>query len=125
MAASASSSAAIGNKKFLNAGDSGEESDEMEEDFDVNLDVNKLTAEHKATLNKCATQYGMQFGDYIRMLIMDNEEKEQVKQNKLMEAEKAMHSGRKSRRQRRIAKERRLKERGELSPLRWVLGSRP
>ena len=119
--ASTSSTNNFSNKKFTGTFVTANDSDDSEmEDYDMTLDINKLTAEHKAILNKCATQFGMQFGDFIRMIIMDNEEKEQVKQNKQMEAEKAMHSGRKSRRQRRIAKERRLKERGEISPPRLV-----
>ena len=56
------------------------------------LDLNKLTPEHKVILNKCATNFGMQFGDYIRMLILESEEKEQMRQEKLLEAEKAQYS---------------------------------
>ena len=65
---------------------------ENEEDLDLALDIQKLTSEHKVILNKCATNYGMEFGDYIRMLIMESEEKEKIKQNKLLEAEKAQYS---------------------------------
>ena len=72
----------------------GENSDELEneEDFDLALDIKKLTSEHKVILNKCATNYGMEFGDYIRMLIVEGEEKDKIKQNKLLEAEKAQYS---------------------------------
>ncbi len=71
-----------------------EHSDELEneEDLDLALDIKKLTSEHKVILNKCATNYGMEFGDYIRMLILEGEEKEKIKQNKLLEAEKAQYS---------------------------------
>ena len=62
------------------------------DDLDVSLDINKLTAEHKVILNKCGSNYGLEYGDFIRMLIVDNEEKEKVKQSKLLEAEKALHS---------------------------------
>jgi hypothetical protein len=34
----------------------------------------------------------MQYGDYVRMLILDNEEREKIKQNKILEAEKAQYS---------------------------------
>ena len=34
----------------------------------------------------------MQYGDYVRMLILDNEEKETLIRNKLLEAEKAQYS---------------------------------
>ena len=66
-------------------------SDDENEDLDIALDIHKLTPEHKVILNKCATNYGMQFGDYIRMLILENEEKEEMKRNKLLEAEKAQY----------------------------------
>ena len=56
------------------------------------MDINKLTNEHKVILNKCATNYGMEYGDYIRMLILDDEEKEKIKMHKLLEAEKAQYS---------------------------------
>ena len=71
-----------------------EHSDELEneEDLDLALDIKKLTSEHKVILNKCATNYGMEFGDYIRILILEGEEKEKIKQNKLLEAEKAQYS---------------------------------
>jgi arginine/serine-rich splicing factor 16 len=97
--------------------------EENEEDLDLALDINKLTSEHKVIINKCATNYGMQYGDYIRMLILDNEEKESIIRNKLLEAEKSQYSGRKSRRERRVAKEKRLRERGSLSPLSYIVKS--
>jgi len=97
---------------------SNEASRDLDEDLDLALDIDKLTNEHKVILNKCATNYGMQYGDYIRLLIVESEEKEKIKFNKLLEAEKAQYSGRKSRRERRIVKERLRRERGDLSPLR-------
>jgi hypothetical protein len=66
--------------------------DDTDEDLDLALDINKLTSEHKIIINKCATEYGMQYGDYVRMLILDNEEKETLIRNKLLEAEKAQYS---------------------------------
>ena len=66
--------------------------DDTDEDLDLALDINKLTSEHKVIINKCATEYGMQYGDYVRMLILDNEEKETLIRNKLLEAEKAQYS---------------------------------
>lgn len=63
-----------------------------DEDLDLALDTDQLTGEHKGILNKCATSFGMEYGDYIRMLILDDEEKEKIKMNKLLEAEKAQYS---------------------------------
>ena len=34
----------------------------------------------------------MDFGDYIRMLILDYDERETIRKNKLLEAEKAQYS---------------------------------
>ncbi len=79
----------VASKKSPSPSVSDEENDE---DLDLALDINKLTSEHKVIINKCATNYGMQFGDYVRMLILDNEEKETIIRNKLLEAEKAQYS---------------------------------
>lgn len=68
-----------------------------DEDLDLALDTDQLTGEHKGILNKCATSFGMEYGDYIRMLILDDEEKEKIQMNKLLEAEKAQYSVRESR----------------------------
>ncbi len=65
---------------------------DSEEDLDVALDVKNLTAEHKQIMNTSATNYGMEYGDYIRMIMLEEEEKEEIKQNKLLEAEKAQFS---------------------------------
>jgi hypothetical protein len=62
---------------------------ESEEDLDVTLDIKNLTAEHKQIMNKCATNYGMQYGDYVRILIIEEEEKEEIRQNKILAAERA------------------------------------
>ena len=105
--------------------DNEDAEDDNDEDLDLALNINKLTSEHKVIINKCATNYGMQYGDYVRMLILDNEEKEAIARNKLVEAEKAQYSGRKSRRERRIAKEKRLRGRGSLSPLSYIVRDEP
>jgi hypothetical protein len=34
----------------------------------------------------------MKYGDYVRMLILENDEKEEIKRNKLLDAEKAQYS---------------------------------
>ncbi|CAF0935138.1 unnamed protein product [Brachionus calyciflorus] len=99
----------------------GESDEEEEKDLDLVLDITKLTSDEKVILNKKATDYGMEFGDYVRMLIVDNEEKEALKRSKEIELEKSQYSGRKSRRERRIAKEARLRERGSLSPLSFIV----
>ena len=67
-------------------------SDENEEDLDFNLSIDKLTNENKIILDKCALNYGMENGDYVKCLLMEEEEKEKIKQNKLLEEEKAQYS---------------------------------
>lgn len=84
--------------------------------IDLLFDFNKLDSEQKQNLNKNACNYGMKDGDFVRMLRKERDEKEMLKAQKALEAEKAQYSGRKSRRERRLAKERRLIERG-LGPL--------
>lgn len=78
------------NQKLMDADKEADKKDE--EDLDAELDINKLTSEHKTILNKCAINYGMENGDYTRMLTLEDEEKEKIKMNKLLEAEKAQYS---------------------------------
>lgn len=58
----------------------------------MQVDVRLLTGDHKHILNKSAIEYGMEYGDFVRMLTLDYEEKEDLKRNKLLEAEKAQYS---------------------------------
>lgn len=76
------------------------------------LDIKNLSSENKRILNKYACEYGMEFGDFVRLILLECEEKEELKKEKELEAERAQLSGRKSRRERRLAKEKRLRERG-------------
>ncbi|RMZ96342.1 CLK4-associating serine arginine rich, partial [Brachionus plicatilis] len=66
--------------------------EDSDNDLDLVLDVNRLTSEDKVILNKKSTDFGMEFGDYIRMMIVDNEEKEALKRNKELEIEKSQYS---------------------------------
>ncbi|CAF1313841.1 unnamed protein product, partial [Didymodactylos carnosus] len=101
------------------AGDNDTDSEDEDDTFDLDLqiDVDQLTSDSKAIFNKCAMSYGMEFGDFVRMLILDKEELEIIRENKLIEQEKQQFSvkGRKARRERRLAKEKRLRER-DFSP---------
>ncbi|XP_058877469.1 CLK4-associating serine/arginine rich protein-like [Acipenser ruthenus] len=93
------------------------ETDEDEEipDIDVEVDVDELAEEQVLEVNKLATSYGMAEGDFVRMLRKDKQEVEAIKHAKALEEEKAMYSGRRSRRQRREFREKRLKGR-QISP---------
>lgn len=77
--------------------------DEEEDDLDLQVDVRLLNGEHKHILNKNAIEYGMEYGDFVRMLTLDFEEKEDLKRSKLLEAEKAQFSVKKN-----LAKKERL-----------------
>jgi len=97
--------------------DSPQASDqEDDEDLDLLFDFNKLDGEQKQQLNKYACNYGIKDGEFVRMLRKERDEKEMLKAQKALEVEKAQYSGRKSRRERRMAKDKRLIERG-LGPL--------
>uniref|UniRef100_A0A8C5Q160 CLK4 associating serine/arginine rich protein n=1 Tax=Leptobrachium leishanense TaxID=445787 RepID=A0A8C5Q160_9ANUR len=95
--------------------ESKSDEDEIIPDIDVEVDVDDITEEQVADLNKQATTYGMAEGDFVRMLRKDKEESEAIKHAKALEEEKAMYSGRRSRRQRREFREKRLKGR-KISP---------
>ncbi|XP_071981674.1 CLK4-associating serine/arginine rich protein isoform X2 [Engystomops pustulosus] len=95
--------------------ESKSDEDEVIPDIDVEVDVDDITEEQIADLNKQATTYGMAEGDFVRMLRKDKEESEAIKHAKALEEEKAMYSGRRSRRQRREFREKRLKGR-KISP---------
>ncbi|KAM4642337.1 CLK4-associating serine/arginine rich protein isoform 2-T2 [Discoglossus pictus] len=95
--------------------ESKSDEDEVIPDIDVEVDVDEITEDQVADLNKQATTYGMADGDFVRMLRKDKEESEAIKHAKALEEEKAMYSGRRSRRQRREFREKRLKGR-KISP---------
>ncbi|XP_061172949.1 CLK4-associating serine/arginine rich protein-like [Saccostrea echinata] len=84
-------------------------------DLDVTLDIDTLTNEQKTLLNQCAQTYGMKDEDFVCWLSRDKEEMEEIRQAKMLEEEKAQFAGRKSRRERRAYKEKKLAGR-KLSP---------
>lgn len=85
-------------------------------DLDVTLDVDQLTADQSAEMNENSTKYGMVGDDFISFLHQDKEETEQLRLAKELEEEKAMYSGRKSRRERRALREKKLQGRRVTSP---------
>uniref|UniRef100_A0A224XL85 Putative swap mrna splicing regulator n=1 Tax=Panstrongylus lignarius TaxID=156445 RepID=A0A224XL85_9HEMI len=84
------------------------EDDDSDIDFDVCVDVNKVTTQQAHELNKCAHPYGMDGNDFFSFLTKDREEADNLRLAKELEEEKAMYSGRKSRRERRAYRERKL-----------------
>ncbi|XP_073982212.1 uncharacterized protein isoform X3 [Rhodnius prolixus] len=84
------------------------EDDDSDIDFDVCVDVNKVSTQQAHELNKSAHPYGMDGNDFFSFLTKDREEADNLRLAKELEEEKAMYSGRKSRRERRAYRERKL-----------------
>lgn len=105
-------------KKDLSTLNSDEEKDEDSEsdiDLDLTVDVSKIETQQANELNTCAHSYGMITNDFFSFLNNDLEEAENMRMVKEQEEEKAMFSGRKSRKERRAFRERTLVGR-KLSP---------
>ncbi|XP_055947280.1 CLK4-associating serine/arginine rich protein-like isoform X1 [Argiope bruennichi] len=101
--------------------DDEENEEEKEEDLsdidlDVTVDVNMLTPAQCEEMNAHSLKYGMVDEDFITYLHHDKDEAEQLKLAREIEEEKAMYSGRKSRRERRALREKKLAGRKITSP---------
>lgn len=84
-------------------------------DLDVTVNVDALTTEQSKEMNEHSFKYGMVGEDFIRFMVRDKEEAESLRLAKEAEEEKAMYSGRKSRRERRAFREKKLQGR-KISP---------
>ncbi|GFT05561.1 hypothetical protein NPIL_394872, partial [Nephila pilipes] len=96
--------------------DEDKEEDLSDIDLDVTVDVNMLTPAQCAEMNAHSLKYGMVDEDFITYLHHDKNEAEQLKLAREIEEEKAMYSGRKSRRERRALREKKLAGRKITSP---------
>ncbi|XP_015905865.1 CLK4-associating serine/arginine rich protein [Parasteatoda tepidariorum] len=92
------------------------EDDLSDLDLDVTIDVSVLTPAQSAEMNEHSTKYGMVDDDFITYLLQDKEEADQLRLAREIEEEKAMYSGRKSRRERRALREKKLAGRKITSP---------
>ncbi|KAG8194592.1 hypothetical protein JTE90_013328 [Oedothorax gibbosus] len=92
------------------------EEDLSDIDLDVTVDVNMLTPAQCTEMNVQSIKYGMVDEDFITYLLQDKDEAEQLKLAREIEEEKAMYSGRKSRRERRALREKKLAGRRITSP---------
>ena len=81
---------------------------DSEPDFDLSVDVMSLGTAQQHEINKIGATFEMGKKDFVKYLARDVEEMEEVKMAKDKELEKSNMSGRKSRRQRRVLKERRM-----------------
>uniref|UniRef100_A0A182K1G2 Suppressor of white apricot N-terminal domain-containing protein n=1 Tax=Anopheles christyi TaxID=43041 RepID=A0A182K1G2_9DIPT len=84
-------------------------------DMDVSIDINKIGTNQAHELNGCGRQYGMKSNDFYSFLTKDADEADALRMAREEEQEKIMFSGRKSRRERRAQRERKVAGR-PLSP---------
>ena len=91
------------------------EDEDSDLDLDLTVDIMALNPEQRTEINSKGKTYGLGKEDFIKSLAKDIEEAAEMKHAKEKEEEKAMFSGRKSRRERRIIREKQLAGR-KLSP---------
>lgn len=87
---------------------SKEYSDESDMDMDVSVDVKKIGTQQAHELNNYGKKYGMVSNDLFSFLTRDEDEKMSMKAMKEQEADKILGGGRKSRRERRSQREKRI-----------------
>uniref|UniRef100_A0A1A9WC31 DRY_EERY domain-containing protein n=1 Tax=Glossina brevipalpis TaxID=37001 RepID=A0A1A9WC31_9MUSC len=90
--------------------DSETESD-SDIDMDVSIDITKLDTSQAHELNACGRNYGMLSNDFYSYLTKDMDEADALRIAREEQREKMLLSGRKSRRERKAQKERRIANR--------------
>lgn len=84
-------------------------SDDSEiDDMDGFIDVTKMGTIQANELNNCSLRYGMLSNDFFSFLTKDEDEKQSLRALKEQEADKVVGTGRKSRRERRSQREKRI-----------------
>ncbi|XP_063228768.1 CLK4-associating serine/arginine rich protein-like isoform X2 [Bacillus rossius redtenbacheri] len=101
-----------------------DDDDDSDIDFDLCVDVSQVSPDQAHEMNKCGANYGMVGVDFFSFLTNDVEEKESLRLAREQEEEKAMYSGRKSRRERRAFREKRLQGR-KISPPSYAARTSP
>ncbi|XP_053201909.1 CLK4-associating serine/arginine rich protein-like isoform X2 [Panonychus citri] len=94
--------------KSVNESSSSEEDSDSDEEFDTTINIETLTGEQTCRLNSIGTKFGLGSDDFVIFAEEDLAEAERIRIAKELENEKSMFSGRKSRRERRALKERRM-----------------
>lgn len=109
----AASSTVIGGAAAVAKGEKGDGSEESDSDIDmdVSIDIGKLDTSQAHELNACGRNYGMKSNDFFSHLTKDADEADALRIAREEEQEKMLLSGRKSRRERRAQKERRIANR--------------
>jgi len=105
-----------GARQSANNGDSSD-SDFCEIDLDLSVDIMALGGDGTAEINAVAAKnYCVGKGDFVKYLGRDVAEHEELKALRAEEEAKAMLTGRKGRRERRLIRERKLMARRGISP---------
>lgn len=94
-----------------NDSDSQDSEPDLEMDLDIEMNINHLHFLQQKELVKMSQQYGMRGNDYLKLMKLDKTQEEDLRTAKILEEQKAQFHGRKSRRERKIFKEQRLRER--------------
>ncbi|XP_055689741.1 CLK4-associating serine/arginine rich protein-like isoform X2 [Lutzomyia longipalpis] len=88
-----------------------QDSSDSELDMDVSIDISKLDTAQAHELNEYGRNYGMKSNDFYSFLTKDADEADALRLAKEEEQEKIMFSGRKSRRERRAQRDKKLTRR--------------
>lgn len=88
-----------------------EEESDVDIDFDLSIDISKIEMSQAHELNKHGQNFGMSGNDFYSFLTNDMEEAENLRAAREEEEERALYSGRRSRRARRAHQEKRLHNR--------------
>ncbi|XP_015429066.1 PREDICTED: CLK4-associating serine/arginine rich protein-like isoform X2 [Dufourea novaeangliae] len=96
--------------KSLDTVGSEEKGDDEDSDIDLDIcvDVSQIEPSQAHEMNLVAQKYGLLGADYFSFLTQDFEEAETLRQARKQEEEKAMYSGRRSRRERRAFREKKM-----------------
>ncbi|XP_017792693.1 PREDICTED: CLK4-associating serine/arginine rich protein-like isoform X2 [Habropoda laboriosa] len=96
--------------KTMDAVISDEKADDEDSDIDLDIcvDVSQIEPSQAHEMNLVAQKYGLLGADYFSFLTQDFEEAETLRQARKQEEEKAMYSGRRSRRERRAFREKKM-----------------
>jgi len=92
----------------LSSSDSESDDNESQDTDQKELDIDSMSISEILKLKSCAHKYLIPNDDFIKMLELDREEEEMLRVKEEIEKEKSKFSGRKSRRERKAIKEKRM-----------------
>lgn len=90
------------------AGDGSDEESDSDIDLDLTVDVMSLSNTQQQEMNSSGVEYGLNQDDFMSLISRDLQEAEELRVAKEHEDEKAMYSGRKSRKERRALKKKHM-----------------